>query len=94
MKTLIALAASVAAGLTASFASAADFGDNYPPPREVYVQEPPPRPVLTERPYNDVYEENGNFYAPPHPPPYIGLFPNWRPRYSAPGSYQRDGDGW
>lgn len=88
MKTLIALAAFVAAGLTSSFALAADFG-GYAEEDDVFVQQTLPRPVLIERPYNDLYEENGFYYAPPHPLPYFGLFPNWGPLYAAPEVYMR-----
>lgn len=89
MKTPIALAAFVAASLTSSFAMAADFGGGYAEEDDIYMQQVLPRPVLIERPYNDLYEENGFYYAPPHPLPYFGLFPNWGPRYGAPEVYLR-----
>lgn len=89
MKTPIVLAAFLAAGLTSSFALAADFGGGYAEEDDVYMQQVLPRPVLIERPYNDLYEENGFYYAPPHPLPYFGLFPNWGPRYAAPEVYLR-----
>ncbi|MBS0269232.1 MAG: hypothetical protein JSS54_09655 [Proteobacteria bacterium] len=89
MKTPIALAAFVAAGLTSSIAMAADFGGSYAAEDDVYMQQALPRPVLIERPYNDLYEENGFYYAPPHPLPYFGLFPNWGPLYAAPEVYMR-----
>ncbi|MGO4683573.1 hypothetical protein [Hyphomicrobium sp. 2TAF46] len=89
MKTPIALAAFVAAGLTSSFAMAADFGGGYAEEDDVFVQQTLPRPVLIARPYNDLYEENGVYYAPPHPLPYFGLFPNWGPLYAAPEVYVR-----
>ncbi|WP_045836256.1 hypothetical protein [Hyphomicrobium sp. 99] len=89
MKTLIALAAFAAASFTSSFASAADFGGGYETTDDAYLLEVLPPPVLIATPYNDLYEANGVYYAPPYPLPYFGLFPNWRPRYGAPEVYAR-----
>ena len=90
MKMLIALAAAAATALASSSASAADFGGGYDEVEDdAYLMEPLPRPVLIERPYNFLYEENGYYYASPYPIPYFGLFPNWRPRYGAPAEYRR-----
>lgn len=83
MKTLIALAAFAAVGLTASSASAADFGGSYPPPDDAYFEEVLPPPVIISQPYNNLYEANGFIYASPYPLPYFGLFPNWRLLYGA-----------
>ncbi|HET6388083.1 hypothetical protein [Hyphomicrobium sp.] len=89
MKTLIALAAAAAA-LASTAASAADFGGAYEDvEEEAYFMEPLPRPVLIERPYNFLYEENGYYYASAYPLPYFGLFPNWRPRPGAREEYAR-----
>ena len=62
----------------ASMACAADFGGEEAPPQEVFVPATPP--VLFARPYNDLYEEHGVYYAPPYPLPYFGLFPQWGPQ--------------
>ena len=82
MKKLIAFAAFAAAGFATSIASAADFGGGQPPPREAYVEEPLPAPVIIARPYNNYYQENGNYYASPCPLPYFGLFPEYGPHYN------------
>ena len=74
MKKLIALAALAAAGFGTSIASAADFGGGQPPPREAYVEEPLPAPVIIARPYNNYYQENGNYYASPYPLPYFLVY--------------------
>jgi hypothetical protein len=73
-----AAAAIAAMGLASSFASAADFGGEEAPPQEAFVVPVPP--VLFARPYNDLYEENGVYYAPAYPLPYFGLFPQWGPQ--------------
>ncbi len=79
MKRLVALAAFTAAGLATSVAYGADFGREQAD--EAYVV-PLPAPVLIARPYNNYYEENGNYYASPYPLPYFGLFADWGPQYN------------
>lgn len=70
-------AAIVVLAFGAPAASAADFGGEEAPPQEAFVTVVPP--VLYARPYNDLYEEHGVYYAPPYPLPYFGLFPQWGP---------------
>jgi hypothetical protein len=78
MKKLIAFAAATATSLVAPIAAAADFGSSPPPPPEAYA-EPLPAPIIIDRPNNNYYEENGNYYASPYPLPYFGLFPEYGP---------------
>ncbi len=86
MKILAAIAALALPFLTPSFASAADFGREEAPPPEAFVAPVPP--VLFAHPYNDLYEDNGIYYAPPYPLPDFCLFPQWGPQiafYPQPG---------
>ena len=67
--------------ITTSIACGADFGrEEEAPPLEAFAAPVPP--VLFARPYNDLYEANGVYYAPPYPLPYFGLFPQWGPQYA------------
>jgi hypothetical protein len=79
VKKFVALAAFAIAGFAPCVASAADFGGGYA--EEAYV-EPLPAPVIIDRPYNNYYEENGNYYASPYPLPYFGVFSDWGPGYN------------
>lgn len=86
MKILSAATALALSLLGAPCASAADFGREEAPPPEAFVAPVPP--VIYARPYSDLYEDNGFYYAPPYPLPYFGLFPQWGPQvafYPQPG---------
>ena len=86
MKILPTIAAFAFTVLAPSLATAADFGGEEAPPPEAFVAPVPP--VLFARPYNEVYEANGVYYAPPYPLPYFGLFPQWGPQVAfAPQPY-------
>src|SRR3569832_1019614 len=62
-----------------SIGLAADFGGEEAPPPEAFTPVPIP-PVLFARPYNDLYEDHGVYYAPPYPLPYFGVFPQAGPQ--------------
>ncbi|MFT3730783.1 MAG: hypothetical protein QM780_05045 [Hyphomicrobium sp.] len=77
-KAIFVAAACMLAALFSIPARAADFGGEEAPSPEAFVVPVPP--VLFARPYNEVYEQGGVYYAPPYPLPYFGLFPQWGPQ--------------